>query len=581
MLKMWNKNRRLIVDIETDSLDATTIHVVVTKDLGTKEVRSFRDRELFCAYIHSVPSYFIMLNGLSFDAPILNKLWKAGIKASDCIDTLLLSRLFNPIRESGHSLAGWGLRFGSPKIDFKKFEVYSEEMLQYCKQDVDITEKLFFYLLDEGEDFSKECILLEHEVQHIINKQEQRGFNFDIRKAQLLLAELMQKSKEIEIEITDKWKPIVKMDKEIRLRYTKDGKLSKVGLSGVDNALDTVGGDFSRIKYVPFNLSSRQQISDRLIRLGWKPKKFTEKGQAIVDETVLSKINIPEAKQIAEYLTLEKRNAQIKAWLEAAEKDNRVHGSVITCGTITNRMAHNSPNLAQVPSARKPYGEECRNCWIPSEGNSLIGIDASGLELRMLAHYMNDKDYTKEVVDGDIHSVNQLVAGLQSRDQAKTFIYAFIYGAGDAKIGLIVGGNRHDGRQLKERFLDRTPALAKLRERVFRAAKTGKIKGLDGRYLKIRAEYAALNILLQSAGAIVMKKALSIFYKDLLKNKYKGPEYFVANIHDEWQLDVPSSIAEAVARLGIRAIRNTAQALNLNCPLVGQYKIGDCWSVTH
>ena len=161
-------------------------------------------------------------------------------------------------------------------------------------------------------------------------------------------------------------------------------------------------------------------------------------------------------------------------------------------------MAHNSPNLAQVPSARKPYGEECRNCWIPSDGNSLVGIDASGLELRMLAHYMNDKDYTQEVVDGDIHSVNQLVAGLQSRDQAKTFIYAFIYGAGDAKIGLIVGGNRHDGRQLKERFLDRTPALAKLRERVFRAAKTGKIKGLDGRYLKIRAEHAALNVLLRA-----------------------------------------------------------------------------------
>ena len=581
MLKMWNQKRRLIVDIETDSLDANTIHVVVTKDVDTKEIRSFRDRELFCLYIHSVPSYFIMHNGLYFDAPILNRIWKAGIKASDCIDTLLLSRLFNPIRESGHSLEAWGLRFGSRKIDFKNFEIYSEEMLQYCKQDVEITEKLFFYLLEEGKDFSEECITLEHEVQHIINKQEQRGFNFDVRKAQLLLADLMQKSNNIETEITKKWQPLVKMDKEIKLRYTKAGRLSKVGLAGVNNALATVGGNYSRIKYVPFNLSSRQQIVDRLSRLGWKPKKFTDKGHAIVDENVLSKINIPEAKQIAEYLTLEKRNAQIKAWIEAAEKDERVHGSVITCGTITTRMAHNSPNLAQVPSARKPYGEECRNCWIPSEGNSLIGIDASGLELRMLAHYMNDKDYTKEVVDGDIHSVNQLVAGLQSRDQAKTFIYAFIYGAGDAKIGLIVGGNRHDGRQLKERFLDRTPALAKLRERVFRAAKTGKIKGLDGRYLKIRAEYAALNVLLQGAGAIVMKKALSIFYKDLLKNKYRASEYFVANIHDEWQLDVPSNIAEVVANLGVRAIRDTAQALNLNCPLDGEYKIGNCWSATH
>ena len=581
MLKMWNKKRKLIVDIETDSLDATVIHVAVTKDIDTKEVRSFRGGTDFNLYINSIPSVFIMHNGLSFDAPILNKLWNARIKVNDCIDTLLLSRLFNPIRESGHSLDAWGLRFGSNKIHFQNFETYSQEMLDYCKQDVEITDKLFAHLLEEGKDFSEESIILEHEVQHIINKQEKHGFNFDMQKAHLLLADLMQRSNAIKEEITKKWQPIPKMDKEVTIRYTKDGRLSKVGLSGISNALHTVRGDFSRIKYVPFNLSSRQQISDRLMRLGWKPTKFTEKGQAIVDESVLSKVNIPEAKQIAEYLTLEKRNAQIKSWIEASEKDGRVHGSVITCGAITTRMTHNSPNMAQVPSTRKPYGEECRECWIPSSGNSLIGIDASGLELRMLAHYMNDKEYTKEVVHGDIHTVNQMVAGLQSRDQAKTFIYAFIYGAGDAKIGAVVGGNRSDGKNLKERFLNRTPALANLRERVFRAAKTGKIKGVDGRYLRIRSEHSALNVLLQGAGAIVMKKALAIFYQDLLKQKLNPAKYFVANIHDEWQLDVPTGLCEQVANIGIRSIRNTAQALNLNCPLDGEYKTGNNWSLTH
>ena len=581
MLKMWKNKRKLIVDIETDDFDATVIHVAVTKDIETKEVRSFRDARDFNTYVNSNPSYYIMHNGLSFDAPILNKLWKSGIKVSDCIDTLLLSRLFNPVREGGHSLEAWGLRFGSNKIHFQNFETYSEEMLEYCKQDVNITDKLFSFLLEEGRDFSEESITLEHEVQHIINKQEKRGFNFDIQKAHLLLADLMQRSNAIKEEITNKWLPIPKMDKEVTIRYTKDGRLSKVGLNGISNALHTVRGDFSRIKYVPFNLSSRQQISDRLIRLGWKPTKFTEKGQAIVDETILSGVKIPEAKQIALYLTLEKRIAQIKAWIKALEKDTRVHGSVITCGAITTRMTHNSPNMAQVPSTRKPYGEECRECWIPSSGNSLIGIDASGLELRMLAHYMNDKDYTKEVVDGDIHTVNQMVAGLQSRDQAKTFIYAFIYGAGDAKIGAVVGGNRTDGKNLKERFLSRTPALANLRKRVFKSAKTSKIKGLDGRYLKIRSEHSALNVLLQGAGAIVMKKALSIFYQDLLKQKLNPSQYFVANIHDEWQLDVPTGLCEQVANIGVRSIRKTAQALNLNCPLDGEYKIGNCWSATH
>ena len=579
MLKQ-NK-RKLVVDIETDSLDATVIHVAVTKDIDTKEVRSFRDGKDFTSYIHSVPSVFIMHNGISFDAPVLNRLWNARIKVNDCIDTLLLSRLFSPIREKGHALDAWGIYLGCPKIHFNDFEKYSEEMLKYCKQDVEVTEKTFYRLLEEGKDFSEESMVLEHEVQHIISKQIKVGFNFDLQKAQLLLADLMQRANDIQKEITEKWLPVVALDKEVKIRHTKDGRLSKVGLSGIPDPMSTVCGNFSRIKYVSFNLSSRQQISDRLKRLGWKPKEFTEKGQAIVNEKVLERVNIPEAKQIAEYLTLEKRNAQIKSWIEASEKDGRVHGSVITNGAITGRMTHRKPNMAQVPSTRKPYGEECRECWIPSSGNSLIGIDASSLELRMLSHYMNDKEYTKEVVHGDIHTVNQMVAGLQSRDQAKTFIYAFIYGAGDAKIGAVVGGSRADGKELKERFLNRTPALANLRERVFRSAKTGKIKGVDGRYLRIRSEHSALNVLLQGAGAIVMKKALTIFYQDLLKQRLNPAKYFVANIHDEWQLDVPTRLCEQVANIGIRSIRNTAQALNLNCPLDGEYKIGNNWSLTH
>jgi DNA polymerase I-like protein with 3'-5' exonuclease and polymerase domains len=174
-----------------------------------------------------------------------------------------------------------------------------------------------------------------------------------------------------------------------------------------------------------------------------------------------------------------------------------------------------------------------------------------------------------------------LAARLESRDQAKTFIYAFIYGAGDAKIGSIVGGSRLDGKRLKERFLSGTPALAKLRDRVFRAATTGRIKGLDGRYLQIRSEHSALNVLLQGAGAIVMKKALVIFYKDLLAKRLKPSEYFVANIHDEWQLDVPEHLAESVANVGVNAIRKTAAALGLNCPLDGGCKIGNNWAETH
>jgi len=581
MYQMWMNKRLLIVDIETDSLNASLIHVVVTKDYDTKEVKTFRNELDFNSYINEQPSLFIMHNGITFDAAVLNRLWKSGIKTSQCIDTLLLSRLFNPIREGGHSLDAWGKRFGSHKINFTAFEHYSEEMRDYCEQDVHITDRLFSILLREAEDFSEESVKLEHEVQHIISKQEKRGFNFDIRKASILLAELMEKAQDIENKITEEAGTSIKFDKEIIPRYTKEGRLSKVGLGCVDNALDVVRGPFSRVKYIPFNLSSRQHIANYLIKKGWQPRKFTPTGQPIVDESVLATVRIKEAEEISYYLTLEKRIAHIKPWIKAADYDGRVHGSVRTCGTITTRMSHNSPNMAQVPSTRKPYGEECRQCWTASEGHKLIGIDASGLELRMLAHYMNDDKYTKEVVNGDIHTANQMAARLESRDQAKTFIYAFIYGAGDAKIGTIVGGTKLDGAGLKERFLNSTPALARLRERVLRAATTGRIKGLDGRYLLIRSEHAALNILLQSAGAIVMKKALTVFYKDLLNKKLTPSSYFVANIHDEWQLDVPASIAKDVAEIGVNAIRKTTRLLNLNCPQDGEYKIGDNWAETH
>jgi len=230
------------------------------------------------------------------------------------------------------------------------------------------------------------------------------------------------------------------------------------------------------------------------MELGWKPKVFTEKGQAIVDESVLAKVPLPEAQMIAEYLMLQKRVAQIESWLEAVGKDGRVHGKVITNGAVTGRMTHSSPNMAQIPNAGSIYGPECRECWTVEAGNVLVGCDASGLELRMLAHYMKDEDYVKTVTEGsskdgtDVHTQNQKAAGLQTRDQAKTFIYAFLYGAGPAKIGSIVGGNAKAGQKLIDSFLANTPALQRLRNTVSRYAGKGFVPGLDGRKIWVRSD---------------------------------------------------------------------------------------------
>jgi DNA polymerase I-like protein with 3'-5' exonuclease and polymerase domains len=198
----------------------------------------------------------------------------------------------------------------------------------------------------------------------------------------------------------------------------------------------------------------------------------------------------------------------------------------------------------------------------------------------MLAHYMNDNVYTHEVVSGDIHTANQTAAGLQTRNQAKTFIYAFLYGAGSAKIGSIVGGSAKEGQKLITSFLQNTPKLKEFREKVARIySKEGWLPGLDGRKLLVRAEHSALNTLLQGAGAIVMKQALVILDKKLRKSKidYK----FCVNVHDEWQLEVEESRAEEAGKKGTESIKEAGIVLSMRCPLDGEYKVGNSWKETH
>ena len=329
-----------------------------------------------------------------------------------------------------------------------------------------------------------------------------------------------------------------------------------------------------------FNLGSRQQVGEYLQEFGWKPTEFTAHGRPIVNEKTLAEVKgIKEAELIKAYLMYQKRVSQINSWNESVEEDGRVHGFVIPNGAITGRMTHRNPNMAQVPSSNSPYGPQCRAVWTVPEGYKLVGIDASGLELRMLSHYMDDKDYTNEVINGDIHTANQNLAGLESRSQAKTFIYALLYGAGDEKLGSVAGGGRTAGTRLRQSFFDNLPSFKSLKNRVGTASERGYLKGLDGRKLFVRSEHAALNTLLQGAGAVVMKQALVLFNRSL---KSEGLDaHFVANVHDEWQVEVLEKDAERVGQLGVEAIVAAGEHLDLKCPLDGEYNVGNNWAETH
>lgn len=583
----------LVFDIETDGFDYTKIFCIVAVDVHTNEVFKYGEHDIQEGLeLLKAADKLIGHNIIGFDLPAIRKLHNLDLQETcKVLDTLVVSRLFNPTREGGHSIEAWGYKLGYEKIKFDDFSCYTEEMLEYCVRDVLVNLKVYKALCKEAKGFDKRAIELEHSVYNIVNTQRENGFKLNVKYAMELVAILTQQLHSAEDEVHETFKPKI-IKTEILPTITNQNKVGKMGIikggkkkvrlsdEEYDMAVKNPNDIIIRSDSIPFNLGSRKQIGEYLIEFGWKPTRFTETGQPIVDEKTLEGITkIPEARLIAKYLMLQKRVAQINSWLDVVTKNERVHGVVNTNGAVTGRMTHSKPNMAQIPASYSPYGVECRSCWTVDKGNKLVGIDASGLELRMLAHYMNDKAYTYEIINGDIHTNNQNLAGLESRSQAKTFIYALLYGAGDAKLGTVVGGNQRDGRNLRQRFLNNLPAFANLKDRVGRASTKGWLKGLDGRKLFVRSEHAALNTLLQGAGAIVMKEALVIL-NDLI-NMYNLNAKFVANVHDEWQIEASIEHAEEVGRLGVQAIQMAGDSLKLRCPLDGEYNVGNNWSETH
>ena len=531
----------------------------MTQDVSSGEVLCHTDPSTLAPLVKEYDQ-IIGHNLIGFDAPVLRTVWNIGIPKSKAVDTLILSRLLNPVIDGGHSLKAWGQRLEDRKIEFN-FEDFdnglTEEMRDYCIQDVRLTRTLYKYLiksLNEWKDPSK-SILLEHDIAVICRQQEREGFKLDVDSAQSLRASFMDRMGAIEDEVQAVFPPIVEE------RWSeKTGKRLKD-------------------KVTIFNLASRKQIAERLISKGWKPTKETEKGQAIVDEGTLEGIDIPEAQLIAEYLMLQKRVGMIDSWLKhAKETTDRVHGGIITNGTITGRMTHRNPNLGQVPSVTKPFGQEIRSLWTVDNGNVLVGTDLAGIELRCLAHYMQDQEWTEELLNGDIHQKNADAAGI-TRPQAKTLIYATLYGAGPSKIGSIVGGGAKEGNAVLHRFYSNTPKLRQLMEKVQKVASKGYVPGLDGRRILVRSEHAALNSLLQGCGAIIAKQWCIEAHKTFRQQGL--PVRQVAFVHDEIQIETAEKYGEQVAQIMCDSASQAGITLGFRCPVDAEAKIGKNWFETH
>ena len=600
----------LIFDIETNGLlDKTTkIHSLVIYDTEKDCLYSCTDHPYTYgepeAYAHTIQEGLNLLqeaeeisghNIVKFDIPVIQKLYPSFQPKGKIFDTLLMSKLVYPdVGEKDdrriikglfpsklrgkYSLKAWGYRLGELKGDYNEQEdcwsKWSIDMQRYCEQDVMVTKKLFDLL--KSKDISEEAVKLEHQFAQIIFKQEQRGVCFDKEKAIDLTAELVKEK--------------LKLEEQLKKAFPNE-IIEEEFIPKVNNKTKgyVKGQPFIKRTEIEFKPSSRQMIADRLIKkYGWKPKELSPTGLPKVDEEILKELDYEEAPLLVDYFLVTKTLGQLadgkNAWLKLVESDGAIHGRVDTIGAVTGRCTHNAPNLAQVPSARGFKGKECRSLFKARQGYKLVGTDASGLELRMLAHYMNDKDYTNEILHGDIHTANQRAAGLPTRDNAKTFIYGFLYGAGDAKIGSITGKGSAEGKRIKAKFLESLPQLARLTKGVKqRIAKRGYLKGIDGRILKVREQYKGLNVLLQSAGAIVMKKALCILADDIEAKGWKINDdvAFVLNVHDEYQAEVKEELVDKYKVMAVEAIKKAGEYFNMRCPLDGESKVGNNWYDTH
>jgi DNA polymerase I len=491
-----------------------------------------------------------------------------------------MSRLYNPellapegTKYKPHSLAAWGHRLGFPKDDFTDYDGgYSEEMVGYCINDVHVLEKLDLMLEQTMQElkFSEESNILEHKVAQICKRMERNGFALNIEKAQVLLATLSGEMVDIETEFQTVFPPI-----------TTERISEKTGKKLKD-------------KVTVFNPGSRKQIAERLINKGVKLTKKTEKGSFIIDEKVLEGIDLPEAKIFGRYLMIQKRVAAVSSWLDLVGDDGRVHGRIITNGAVTGRATHNTPNMGQVPAVGKPYGAECRGMFGVASGMVQVGVDLSGIELRCLGHYLNDQEWIDELLKGDIHWFNAQSFGLvakgtikddsnpehkTARNRTKTLTYGVLYGAGATKAGSIVGGNSAQGKRLIDSFVNNTPGLAALKIKISKFAKKGHLPGLDGRRVWIRSEHAALNTLLQSAGAIIAKQWLIECDKALTEAKV--PAKLMAWVHDEVQYETAPEYADTLKEIVEKAATKAGIVLQFRCPVDAEGKIGINWYETH
>jgi hypothetical protein len=622
--------RHIVFDIEGDGLlpELTVVHSLVLHDMETGMRMSCTDNS---------PEYYSMKEGLDvlanaekvyghnilgYDLPALRMIYPWWDTKATVLDTFTACQLRwahikdldydlyhqgkLPAKFVGrHSLEAWGWRLGMRKIEFEgPWDVWSPTMQGYCEQDVDVNVELVQKIRKSG--VTKLSLDIEHRLRVYLLQQEENGWAFDLEAAQALYAKLSKIRTGLEGKLIERY----------GAWYEKDGhevvpKKSRVMRKGKPAPeYYTEGCPYQKIKLVEFNPGSRAHIAKVLREEhGWVPTEFTDSGLPKVDETVLKRAKLPEADLLVDFLTVDKRIGQLaegkQAWLLHATTESpsakavgsaMIHHQCWQNFARTHRAAHRKPNLAQVPRNTSAYGPACRSLFTVPPGWVMLGADASGLELRCMANRLNDPEYTRRLLESDIHIFNRGLLDFpeteEGRDNSKTFSYALIYGAGDAKLGSIPYPNAPDkkqraaGKAMRRKYESKLPAYKRVNDDVKRQVQQhGYLRLIDGRRAYPRAQYSAFNTALQGDGAVICKLWI-VTFADRLEARF-GPQGWGRNwaamgwIHDEVQLAVRPEIADEVGQIIVDSMAEVQETLKVNLRLDAEYKTGGNWSETH
>jgi len=599
--------KQWLIDIETDGLNPTVVWCLCAINVKTgaevvltshEEIKKWIDEQL------RNKCTFIGHNALNFDVPVLNRLCGTRIPVSSVVDTFVLSMHYSPSLAGGHSLEAWGQRLKFPKTSFHDWSKLSDEMVEYCLNDCRVNVELYRRLADRMRSigFTNRACGLEHRAWAIIRRQRLNGFAFDVPKAHELYAEIRQLERELKDQIYEQWPPVLAEVSVYKRARKQDGQFTAGYERHVQQYPKIVlndDGGYSAFDWVEFKLGSPTQRVEKLLELGWKPKEFTEKGspqatrkgklvpslQRFIDDTPNEAVKL-----LAEWIAINARGNMIGSWIDI-QKDGLIHGNLWLAGSL--RYRHDKPNTANIPAVRVGdsgpitgregvFTYEARDLWTTRDrdSRSLVGVDAKGIQLRILAQYLNDDGFTEAILSEDPHAANQQLLGLPTRALTKTITYATLMGAGDAKIANEAKVSLKEAKEAKGLFLAKLPGLPKLIKRLqYELKTTGRITLCDGSKVIVPSDHMVIPYLLQGDESRIMKQAMIFVDERVRKEKIDALK--VGDIHDEWQTDCFGEHVERFIGVCEGAFPDAGRSFGYNVPIECDAKVGKTWAETH